>query len=70
MADSNAERGKDRKLRLAGSAFAVLLLAPFPGAADELCPPATGVRLTLCESLIDPTSDRSEEHTSELQSLS
>lgn len=58
MADSNAERGKDRKLRLAGSAFAVLLLAPFPGAADELCPPATGVRLTLCESLIDPTSDR------------
>lgn len=58
MADSNAERGKDRKLRLTGSAFAVLLLAPFPGAADELCPPATGVRLTLCESLIDLTSDR------------
>ena len=45
-------------MRLAGPAFAVLLLAPFPGATAELCPPATGVRLTPCESLVDPTSDR------------
>jgi hypothetical protein len=35
-----------------------LLLAPFPGAAAELCPPASSVRIALCESLIDPTSDR------------
>jgi hypothetical protein len=45
-------------MRLAGPAFAVLLLAPFPGAADELCSPVAGVRLTPCESLIDPASDR------------
>lgn len=35
-----------------------LLLAPFPAAAAELCPPASSVRVALCESLIDPTSDR------------
>ena len=58
MADSKRRTGARRKLRLAGPAFAVLLLAPFPGAADELCPPATGVPFTLCESLIDPVSDR------------
>jgi Autotransporter beta-domain len=45
-------------LRLAGTALAALLLAPLPGAAAELCPPASSVRLALCESLIDPTSDR------------
>jgi hypothetical protein len=58
MADSNRQRGENRTLRLAGPAFAVLLLAPLPGAAAELCPPATSVRLNPCESLIDPTSDR------------
>jgi Autotransporter beta-domain len=45
-------------LRLTGPALAALLLAPFPGAAAELCPPASSVRIALCESLIDPTSDR------------
>jgi len=45
-------------LRFFASALAALLLAPFPGAAAELCPPASSVRLALCESLIDPTSDR------------
>jgi len=45
-------------LRLTEPALAVLLLAPFPGAAAELCPPASSVRIALCESLIDPTSDR------------
>jgi hypothetical protein len=35
-----------------------LLLAPFPGAAAELCPPASSVRIALCESLIESTSDR------------
>jgi hypothetical protein len=50
--------GGKTALRLAGPAFAVLLLAPLPGVAAELCPPATGIRLLPCESLIDPASDR------------
>jgi hypothetical protein len=45
-------------LRLTEPALAALLLAPFPGAAAELCAPASSVRIALCESLIDPTSDR------------
>jgi hypothetical protein len=58
MADSTADRGGHRTLRLSGTALVALLLASFPAAAAELCPPASSVRLALCESLIDPTSDR------------
>jgi hypothetical protein len=46
-----------RTMRHAGAAFAVLLIAPFPGAAAELCPALSGTNLTPCESLIDPASD-------------
>jgi hypothetical protein len=45
-------------LRFTGRALAAVLLAPVPCAAAELCPPAADVRITLCESLINPTSDR------------
>jgi hypothetical protein len=45
-------------LRFTGLALAALVLTPCPGAAADLCPPASSVRLALCESLIDPTSDR------------
>jgi hypothetical protein len=44
-------------MRHAGAAFAVLLIAPFPGTAAELCPALSSTNLTPCESLIDPASD-------------
>jgi hypothetical protein len=44
-------------MRHAGAAFAALLIAPFPGAAAELCPSLSSTTLTPCESLIDPASD-------------
>src|SRR5262249_35573908 len=44
-------------MRYAGAAFIALLIAPFPGAAAELCPTLSSVDPTPCESLIDPTSD-------------
>jgi hypothetical protein len=44
-------------MRYAGAAFAALLIAPFPGAAAELCPSLSSTTLTPCESLIDPASD-------------
>jgi Autotransporter beta-domain len=44
-------------MRYAGAAFAALLIAPFPGAAAELCPALSSTTPTPCESLIDPASD-------------
>ena len=44
-------------MRHAGAAFAALLIAPFPGAAAELCPALSSITPTPCESLIDPASD-------------
>jgi Autotransporter beta-domain len=44
-------------MRYSGAAFAALLIAPFPGAAAELCPSLSSTTLTPCESLIDPASD-------------
>jgi Autotransporter beta-domain len=44
-------------MRYAGAAFAALLIAPFPGAAAELCPALSSTAPTPCESLIDPASD-------------
>jgi hypothetical protein len=44
-------------MRHAGAAFAVLLIAPFPGTAAELCPALSSTNLTPCKSLIDPASD-------------
>jgi hypothetical protein len=44
-------------MRLAGAAFASLLLAPLPSAAAELCPALSTTASIPCESLIDPTSD-------------
>ena len=44
-------------VRYAGAAFAALLIAPFPGAAAELCPALSSTAPTPCESLIDPASD-------------
>ena len=44
-------------MRLAEAAFAALLIAPFPGAAAELCPALSSTMSIPCESLIDPTSD-------------
>jgi hypothetical protein len=44
-------------MRYAEAVFAALLIAPFPGAAAELCPALSSTTLTPCESLIDPTSD-------------
>jgi autotransporter-like protein len=44
-------------MRYAGAAFAALLIAPFPGAAAELCPALSSATPTPCESLIDPASD-------------
>jgi hypothetical protein len=44
-------------MRHAGAAFAALLIAPFPGAAAELCPALSSTTPTPCESLIDPASD-------------
>jgi hypothetical protein len=44
-------------MRHAGAAFAALLIAPFPGAAAELCPALSSTMSIPCESLIDPTSD-------------
>jgi hypothetical protein len=44
-------------MRDAEAVFAALLIAPFPGAAAELCPALSSTTLTPCESLIDPTSD-------------
>src|SRR6476646_1069683 len=44
-------------MRHAGAAFAALLIAPFPGAADELCPALSSTTPTPCESLVDPASD-------------
>jgi hypothetical protein len=44
-------------MRHAGVVFAALLIAPFPGAAAELCPALSSTTPTPCESLIDPASD-------------
>jgi len=44
-------------MRHAGAAFAALLIAPFPGAAAELCPALSSTISIPCESLIDPASD-------------
>ena len=44
-------------MRHAGAVFATLLIAPFPGAAAELCPALSSTTPTPCESLIDPASD-------------
>jgi len=44
-------------MRYAGAAFAALLIAPFPGAAAELCPALSSATPAPCESLIDPASD-------------
>ena len=44
-------------MRHAGGAFIALWIAPFSGAAAELCPTLSSADLTPCESLIDPTSD-------------
>jgi hypothetical protein len=44
-------------MRRAAAAFAALLIAPFPGAAAELCPQLSTTTPTPCESLIDPASD-------------
>jgi hypothetical protein len=44
-------------MRHAGAVFATLLIAPFPGAAAELCPALSSTTPTPCESLVDPASD-------------
>src|SRR5262249_51416735 len=44
-------------MRHAGGAFIALWIAPFSGAAAELCPTLSSADPTPCESLIDPTSD-------------
>lgn len=45
-------------MRLAGPAMVVLMLAPFPAAASELCPQFSSIRLSPCDGFIDPASDR------------
>lgn len=44
-------------MRHAGAAFAALLIAPFPGAAAELCPALSSTMSIPCEGLINPASD-------------
>jgi hypothetical protein len=44
-------------MRYAGAAFAVLLIAPLPAMAAELCPALSSTMFIPCESLIDPASD-------------
>jgi Autotransporter beta-domain len=55
--DSTASKQGKPAMRHAGAAFVAMLIAPFPGAAAELCPALSSTTSIPCESLIDPASD-------------